>query len=223
MSPFEDQKLVCEIEALKAQAGRDEAQRVAALAQARYHDTYSTANEVKNNHNSAGALETGKFLFAETVTSESVELWMTVLAQFSERRPQAPILIRINSGGGSIVEGLALFDLIQELRQNGHHVTTRSLGMAASMGGVLLQAGDVRQATKHSHMLIHEGSLSFRGSAGAVEDTIKFSETLRGQCLDILAERSTMLRGEITEQWSRRDWWLTAEGMLRLGFIDEVV
>ena len=95
--------------------------------------------------------------------------------------------------------------------------------MAASMGGVLLQAGDLRQATKHSHMLIHEGSLAFRGSAGAVEDTIKFSETLRGQCLDILAARATLSKEDILNKWTRRDWWLSAAEMLSAGFVDEVI
>ncbi len=220
---FEIEKAGADLELVRAQVAREEAQRIAHLASARYNEAYSEAQEVKNKHALAGSLETGKFLFAEVVTPDTVEGWMTILSQFSRRHPGAPILLRINSGGGSVVAGFALFDLIQELRRDGHKVTTRSFGMAASMGGVLLQAGDVRQATRHSHMLVHEGSLSFQGSVGAVEDTIKFSTTLRSQCLDILAARSTLSRDEIADKWARRDWWLDASAMLECGFVDEVI
>ncbi len=220
---LEDVKALADLELVKAQIAREDAQRIAHLASARYNDSYSTEKEIKNKHASAGALETGKFLFAEVVTPDTVEGWMTILSQFSRRQPGADILLRINSGGGSVIAGFALFDLIQELRRDGHKVTTRSFGMAASMGGVLLQAGDVRQATRHSHMLVHEGSLSFNGTVGAVEDTIKFSNTLRSQCLDILSERSTLSRDEIATKWERKDWWLTADTMLAAGFVDEVI
>ena len=130
--------------------------------------------------------------------------------------------IVFNSPGGEVTEGLALFDFIQELRSRGHEIETISIGMAASMAGILLQAGDNRVMGKNAVILIHEVSSITYGGASSMADDLKFVEMLQDKILDILAERSTLTKRQIRNRWLRKDWWLDAETALKFGFIDSI-
>ncbi len=218
---LEARKLEAEVASLEAQAGRDKAQQAAALANARHQDAQADRAEAENRISRHKSLDSGDFLFAGGVDQDGVEAYMTHLTLFHDLHPGDDITFRINSSGGSIIQGFALFDLLVELGRD-HHVTTVAYGMVASMGGILFQAGAARLVAPHAHMLIHEGSLSFQGAAGAVADTVAFGKTLQGQCLDILARRSLLGREEIARRWERRDWWLTAEDMIEHGFADGI-
>ncbi len=222
LPPLEDQKLLYEIELLKVQARREESQCVANAAQARWSDLQAAATEMKNFRDAHSAVESGDFLYAGGVDADGVEAYMGALTHFHDRHPAGDIRLRINSPGGSIVQGFALFDLLQELKRD-HQIETVAYGLVASMGGILFQAGHRRIASPHAHMLIHEGSLSFQGAAGQVADTVAFGKTLQAQCLDILAERSTLSKEEIGKRWERRDWWIDSAQMVEFGFADEVM
>lgn len=137
--------------------------------------------------------------------------------------PDRPVRIVFNSPGGSVFEGLAVVDTIRDLRDKGLRIDTHTIGMAASMGGILLQAGEHRSAGRYSYMLVHEVSSGIIGSASDIKDQAAFVERLQSQLLDILAERSTLSKKEIRKRWERKDWWLDAGEMLEAGFVDEVV
>lgn len=139
-----------------------------------------------------------------------------------EDGPGSKMTIVFNSPGGSVIAGLALYDFIRELRTNGHTIETVSLGMAASMGGVLLQAGDTRVMGRYAHLLIHEVSTGAIGKMSEIEDEVKFMGRLQDQLLDILSERSTLTKEQIRRRWKKTDWWLGAEEALELGFIDAI-
>lgn len=136
---------------------------------------------------------------------------------------RSPIQIIINSPGGSAVEGLALFDYIQVLRRQGHVVTTTALGMAASMGGILLQAGDKRTMGREAYLLIHEVAFGAGGKIGDVEDTVEFGRKMANRILNIFAHRSKLTAAQIKKRWDRKDWWLTSNEALEFGFVDEVI
>lgn len=133
-----------------------------------------------------------------------------------------PIEIIINSPGGSVIDGMAVFDFIKYLRREGHHVTTTTLGMAASMGGILLQAGDKRIMGKEAYVLIHEIAFGAGGKLQEVEDEVAFGKKIQARILKILAERSSLSVKQIQTRWSRRDWWLDSDDALALGFVDEI-
>jgi ATP-dependent Clp protease protease subunit len=160
----------------------------------------------------------------DAITGSMVDKWLDALQHWERRDPGEPITIDINSPGGSITDGLALYDQLMRMRRKGHHVTTRGLGMVASMAAVLLQAGDVRQLDARAKLLIHEGSVQMVGSftVGEQEDHRAFRDMLLSNILDILAERSTLSRRQIQNRWRRKDWWLTADEALKLGFVDVV-
>ena len=80
------------------------------------------------------------YRFSKEVSYQSVQACMNKLTQWHRKDPKCPIEIVFSSPGGSIIDGFELFDFIQYLRGKGHTITTGSLGMAASMAGILLQA-----------------------------------------------------------------------------------
>lgn len=160
----------------------------------------------------------------DAIMPKNVYAWIDALEHWSRRDPGMPITININSPGGSVTHGLALYDTIQRLRRNGHEVTVRGSGLVASMASVLLQAGDVRIMDKRAKLLLHEGSTTLRGdmTAGEMEDTQFFTKVLRDDILDIYVSRSNMTKRQIESKWKRRDWLLTADEALKYGFVDRV-
>lgn len=167
---------------------------------------------------------TRRLNFFGDVSPSNVDNVIEALDHWSVRDPGEPIVITFNTQGGSVTDGLALYDTIKRLQRAGHFVTTRTVGMAASMGAVLFQAGDVRIMDARAKLLIHEGSTQggARMTAGEAEDYAEFWKMLRSDILDILSERSSLTKRQLDSRWKRKDWWLTAAEALKFGFTDVV-
>lgn len=146
------------------------------------------------------------------------------LASMHRMNPSCDIEICISSHGGSVVDGMAIYDYIQGIRAAGHKVTTEGLGMTASMGGVLLQAGDVRVMGRNAFLLIHQASGMSFGSSFEIKDRLVLMEKMESRITDIYVSRAKgkISREEFSEKWNRTDWWLNAEEALALGFVDEL-
>lgn len=137
---------------------------------------------------------------AGTVVDErSVATALASLDHWSRRDPGQPITVVFNSPGGTVLDGLALFDYLVELRAAGHEVTTVALGKAASMGGVLLQAGTRRVMSRNAFVLVHEVSSATFGTVTEMGELLDFSARLADRCAELLAERSTLTKapGEV--------------------------
>jgi ATP-dependent Clp endopeptidase proteolytic subunit ClpP len=172
--------------------------------------------------------------FASAVDSKTAAHCMQVLQDWQRMDAQSehgptPLTIVFNSPGGSVIDGLALFDFIQQVRRAGHHVTTSALGMAASMAGILLQAGDHRVMAKESWVLIHQVSASAMGSFGEMADRLSWLDKVQERILDIFANRAQASNAEkpvtrrtIARNWERTDWWIDSDEALKLGLVDEV-
>lgn len=160
--------------------------------------------------------------FTSQVTSATVESCIEQLTKWSRSSPGCSIEIVFNSPGGDVIEGMALFDFIQLMKQRGHHITTTALGMAASMAGILLQAGTIRVMGAEAWLLIHEASFGAFGKMGEVEDRVKWVEAVQKRILKIFASRSKLSEQQIKNRWRRKDWWLSSEDCLRHKFVDEV-
>jgi ATP-dependent Clp protease protease subunit len=191
-------------------------------------DTERTAIELegvrrREREFTADADRSHVYTFYSAVDPDSVRDCMAELGLWSRRDPGAPVTVVFNSPGGSVLDGLALFDFLRHLRANGHHVTTIALGRAASMGAVLLQAGDRRIIGANAFMLVHEVSNLSSGKVSEMADSVEFSRRLQKRLVTILAERSTLTDLQIQRRWARKEWWLDAEEAVALGLADELL
>src|SRR5438067_19464 len=135
--------------------------------------------------------------------------------------PKKDINIYINSPGGSVTSGLAIYDTMQFLTCD---VTTYCLGMAASMGAVLLAAGTKgkRYALPNSDIVIHQVSGGAQGTASDVERTVEFMFKLKQRLNKILAYHSGQPEDKVKLD-SDRDYYMSAEEAKNYGLVDEVV
>jgi ATP-dependent Clp protease protease subunit len=131
------------------------------------------------------------------------------------------ISIYINSPGGSVTSGLAIFDTMQFLTCD---VNTYCIGMAASMGAVLLAAGTKgkRYALPNSDIMIHQVSGGAQGTASDVERTVEYMYKLKKRLIRILSD-STGKSEEQVKNDSDRDYYMTATEAKDYGLVDVVV
>lgn len=131
------------------------------------------------------------------------------------------IQIYINSPGGSVYAGLAIYDTMQYISSD---VATICTGMAASMGAVLMCAGahGKRTALPHSRIMIHQPLGGAQGQASDIEITYKEISKLKKELYDIISHHSGQTY-ERVEKDSDRDYWMTAEESKAYGMIDEVL
>ncbi|KKL73620.1 hypothetical protein LCGC14_2073140, partial [marine sediment metagenome] len=162
------------------------------------------------------------YAFNDPVASSSVGSCISQLNIWTRTDPKCDIEIIFNSPGGGVIDGMALYDYFQALRRAGHKLTTVTFGMAASMAGILLQAGDVRVIGAESYVLIHEISTMAVGKIGELEDVVEFTKKIQNRVLKILASRSHKPVGYFEKHWRRQDWWLDSSECLKLGIVDEV-
>ncbi|MBC8410513.1 MAG: ATP-dependent Clp protease proteolytic subunit [Rhodobacteraceae bacterium] len=162
------------------------------------------------------------YRFSGSVSTSTVSSCMMRLTQWSRQNPKCDIEIVFSSPGGSIIDGFELFDFIQELRNKGHHVTTGTLGMAASMAGILLQAGDDRWVGHQAWVMIHRAHFGAMGKTYEVEDEVEFVKRIEERILDIFTARSKLTKQKIKRNWDRKDWWISADEALELSLVDEI-
>ena len=162
------------------------------------------------------------YIFNDSVNAASVSVCMKQLTAWSRLDSECKIEIVFNSPGGSVMDGMALFDFIQTLRRSGHYITTVALGYAASMAGILLQAGDHRVCSKEAYVLIHEISTGAIGKIGELEDVVEFAKKIQTRVLNIFASRSRKTAAYFATHWRRKDWWLNSDECMQIGIVDEV-
>ena len=147
-----------------------------------------------------------------------------VIAQLLYLQMQDPgkdINIYINSPGGSVTAGLAMYDTMQFITCD---VNTHCMGIAASMGSVLLTSGTKgkRFCLPNSHVMIHQVSGGAQGTASDVERTVEFMYSLKKRLNRILAHHTGKTIEEI-ERDSDRDNYMTAEAACAYGLVDKVL
>ena len=135
--------------------------------------------------------------------------------------PKKDIHLYINSPGGSVTAGLAIYDTMQFLTCD---VNTYCIGMAASMGAVLLAAGTrgKRFALPNSDIMIHQVSGGARGTASDVERTVEFMFKLKKRLIRILADHTGKTEEQVKID-SDRDYYMSAVEAKEYGLVDDVV
>ncbi len=135
--------------------------------------------------------------------------------------PERDITLYINSPGGSVSAGLGIYDTMQLVTCN---VQTICTGMAASMGAVLLCAGQAgqRRALPHSRVMIHQPMGGVQGQASDIEITAKHISQIKNELYEILSSHSGQSVATI-EKDADRDFWMTAKEAKAYGLIDDIV
>lgn len=131
------------------------------------------------------------------------------------------IQIYINSPGGGVYAGLGIYDTMQFIKPD---VATICTGMAASMGAVLLCAGQKgkRSALPHSRVMIHQPMGGAQGQASDIEITAREILILKEELYRIIAKHSDQTYEKVYEDGDR-DFWLKADKALEYGMIDEIL
>jgi len=135
--------------------------------------------------------------------------------------PKRDINLYINSPGGSVTAGLAIYDTMQFVTCD---VATYCVGIAASMAAVLLTAGtkSKRYALPNSDIMIHQVSGGAQGTASDVERTVEYMFKLKKRLIGILAHHTGRTEEQIKID-SDRDYWISAQQAKEYGLVDEVV
>jgi ATP-dependent Clp protease, protease subunit len=143
------------------------------------------------------------------------------LLLLSAEDSRADISLYINSPGGSVTAGLAIYDTMQLIPND---VRTLAMGLAASAGQFLLSAGTAgkRFSLPHAQVLMHQGSAGFGGTAADIEIYARQLERI-GDLMTRLTARHTGQSEERIRQDGQRDHWFSAEEALDYGFIDHIV
>ncbi|MFZ0245161.1 ATP-dependent Clp endopeptidase proteolytic subunit ClpP [Candidatus Binatus sp.] len=156
-----------------------------------------------------------------TVTDDLANLVTAQLLFLESEDPEREINMYINSPGGSVTAGLAIYDTMQFVKPP---VSTLCVGQAASMGSLLLAAGAKgrRYALPHSRILIHQVSGGFEGQASDIEIHAREALRLREILNDILAHH-TGQNAKKVEKDTDRDNFMSAAQAVEYGLIDEVI
>lgn len=131
------------------------------------------------------------------------------------------IQIYINSPGGSVYAGLGIYDTMQFIKPD---VATICTGMAASMGAVLLCAGEKgkRSGLTHSRVMIHQPMGGAQGQASDIEITAREILKLKEELYQIIAKHSGQTLEKVSDD-SDRDYWMKANEAKKYGMIDEIL
>ena len=162
------------------------------------------------------------YRFNDKVSKDTVRHCMETLTEWHRLDSECAIEIIFSSPGGSIIDGFELFDFLQDLRNKGHHLTTGTLGYAASMAGVLLQAGDIRWVGQQAWIMIHRAAFGAWGKTYEIEDEVKFIQRIEERILAIFTSRSNLTKNKIKRNWDRKDWWISADEALTMNLVDEI-
>lgn len=166
-------------------------------------------------------LEDRIIFLGEEVTDSIADVIVAELLFLESEDPNKDIHLYINSPGGSVTAGMAIYDTMQYVKCD---VSTICVGLAASMGSFLLAGGakGKRFALPNSEILIHQPSGGTQGQASdmkiAADEIIKTRERLNR-----LLSQNSGQQLEVIERDTERDHWMTAEEAKTYGLIDEVV
>ena len=157
----------------------------------------------------------------EEVNATTASLVVAQLLYLEAQDPDKDIQLYINSPGGSVTDGMAIYDTMQYIKCD---VATICVGMAASMGAFLLAAGTKgkRMALPNSEIMIHQPSAGTQGQITDMAIHMKRLETIKARMNRILAENTGKSIEEVTAA-CERDNFMTSEEAKNFGLIDRVL
>lgn len=175
-----------------------------------------------------------EFWFNDGVDETTVAECAAQLAVWHRLDATCDMTVKINSPGGTVFDGMHLFDDVsayslrewdtRAIAHGTHHTTVIGRGMAASMGGILLQAFDTRIVGPECWILIHEISTLSAGKLSEIREDSKFWDRVADRVADIFVRRANgkITKASFKRKWDGKEWWLSSEEALGYGFVDEI-
>ena len=163
-----------------------------------------------------------RIIFLGTPIDDQIaNLIIAQLLFLDHENPEQDVQLYINSPGGMVYAGLAIYDTMQLVKAD---VVTTCVGMAASMGAVLLAAGTTgkRRALPHSRIMIHQGSAGFRGNVPDIEVQAREIMSLTSTLNEIMARHTNQPVEKIRTD-TQRDYYMAADEAKEYGIVDEVI
>jgi ATP-dependent Clp protease protease subunit len=158
---------------------------------------------------------------SEEVNDATASLIVAQMLYLEAQDPDKDIQFYINSPGGSVTAGMAIYDTMQYIKCD---VATITIGMAASMGAFLLSAGTKgkRMALPNAEIMIHQPSAGTQGQITDMAIHLKRLETIKSKINKIMAENTGRSVEEVTAA-CERDNFMSAEEALEFGLIDKII
>lgn len=154
------------------------------------------------------------------INADSVNAIIRQVRYLAAQDPEAEITIYINSPGGEVASGLALYDVMKAVPCP---IRTVCVGTAASMGAVLFASGDRREMLPHAQVMIHDPLIqSTGGSALTLKSTSDSLMEIRESTAKILAEQTGKTLEEIFEK-TKQDTWFHAQEAVDFGLADSII
>ncbi len=155
----------------------------------------------------------------KTVDKETSEQIVEQLLQLDATKSKEDIIFYINSPGGTVVDGIAIYDTMQMVKSD---IRTICLGRCASMAAVLLSGGTKgkRFITPNSEVMIHEVSSYNMGKIGEMKISFEHSNTLNERLIKILADNTGKSVERIREDIELKDKWFNADEAIEYGLVD---
>ena len=157
----------------------------------------------------------------DEVNQHTANIVVAQLLYLAYEDPKKDIQLYINSPGGSVYDGLGIYDTIQHIAPD---VQTIGIGLQASMGAFLLSSGTKgkRFALPNSRIMIHQPSSGTQGKITDQEITLREGLYLKNRLNEILAKNTGQKLSKI-ENDMERDFWMSAEEAVKYGIVDEVI
>lgn len=157
----------------------------------------------------------------EEVNHQTANVVIAQLLHLAHEAPDKEIQLFVNSPGGSVYDGLAIIDTMNYIKPD---VSTICVGMAASMGAMILSAGKQgkRFSLPHSKIMIHQPSSGFRGVASDIEITANEVMKLKSLLEEMLADNTGQQKKKVHKDMDR-DFYMTADEAKDYGVIDKVI
>lgn len=166
-------------------------------------------------------LESRIIFLGEEVNEHTANIVVAQLLHLANEDPTKDISLYINSPGGSVYDGMAIFDTMQFIKPD---VATYGIGLQASMGAFLLSSGakGKRFMLPNARAMIHQPSSGTQGKITDQEITLREGIYLKKRLNEILAKNTGQKLSKI-EQDVDRDFWMSAEESVKYGLVDKVI
>lgn len=167
-------------------------------------------------------LQNNIIMITGDITQEKVSEWQSMLIYLmSTSDKKDPIQLYINSYGGSVYDGLGLYDTIQLVKSKGFTVRTVNIGTCASMASIILMAGSKghRDSMPNCSVMLHELSYGDFGKFSEMEDSVNEAKRLQEKLNEIIKEHTNF----DPNNFNRKDVWLDAEKAKNYKIIDNIL